>query len=39
MIARSGRTLTFSIFANDEPSDSSARDAMDSALELVANEN
>lgn len=39
MLAKSGRTLTFSIFANDEPSGTSARDAMDAALELVANEN
>ena len=39
MIARSGRTLTFSMFANDEPSDTSARETMDAALEMVANEN
>ena len=39
LIARSGRTLTFSIFANDEPADAKARDAMDSVLELVANDN
>ena len=39
MIARSGRTLTFSMFANDEPSGTSARDSMDAALELVANDN
>ena len=39
MIAKSGRTLTFSMFANDEPSDTSARDTMDAVLEMVANEN
>lgn len=39
MIAKSGRTLTFSMFANDEPSDTSARETMDAALEMVANEN
>jgi D-alanyl-D-alanine carboxypeptidase/D-alanyl-D-alanine-endopeptidase (penicillin-binding protein 4) len=39
LIARSGRTLTFSVFANDEPVDSSAREAMDAALEMVANDN
>lgn len=39
LIARSGRTLTFSVFANDEPADSSAREAMDAALEMVANDN
>jgi len=39
MIAKSGQTLTFSMFANDEPSETSARDTMDAALELVANEN
>ena len=39
LIAKSGRTLTFSMFANDEPSGTSAREAMDAALEMVANEN
>ena len=39
MIGKSGRTLTFSMFANDEPSGTSAREAMDAALEMVANEN
>jgi D-alanyl-D-alanine carboxypeptidase/D-alanyl-D-alanine-endopeptidase (penicillin-binding protein 4) len=39
MIAKSGRTLTFSMFANDEPSGTSARETMDAALEIVANEN
>ena len=39
MIARSGRTLIFSMFANDEPADTSAREEMDAALEIVANEN
>jgi len=39
MIAKSGRTLTFSMFANDEPADTSARETMDAALELVASEN
>jgi D-alanyl-D-alanine carboxypeptidase/D-alanyl-D-alanine-endopeptidase (penicillin-binding protein 4) len=39
MIAKSGRTLTFSIFANDVPEDVKGREAMDSALQLVASEN
>jgi D-alanyl-D-alanine carboxypeptidase/D-alanyl-D-alanine-endopeptidase (penicillin-binding protein 4) len=39
MIAKSGRTLTFSMFANDEPSETSARETMEAALEIVANEN
>ncbi len=39
MIAKSGRTLTFSMFANDEPSGTSARETMDAALEMVASEN
>lgn len=39
LIAKSGRELTFSMFANDVPVDVSARDAMDAALLLVANEN
>jgi D-alanyl-D-alanine carboxypeptidase/D-alanyl-D-alanine-endopeptidase (penicillin-binding protein 4) len=36
MIGRSGRTLTFSIFANDVPEGVSAVPAMDRALELIA---
>lgn len=39
MLAKSGRTLIFSIFANDVPSDVKAREMMDAALELVASEN
>lgn len=39
MTAKSGRTLIFSAFANDVPADTSAREAMDAALELIANEN
>lgn len=39
MLARSGRMLIFSIFANDVPDGSSATGAMDSALALIAQEN
>ena len=39
MIGKSGRTLTFSIFANDVPAGAPAREAMDAGLVLVANEN
>jgi D-alanyl-D-alanine carboxypeptidase/D-alanyl-D-alanine-endopeptidase (penicillin-binding protein 4) len=39
MIAASGRTLTFSILANDVPEDSKATEAMDSALAMIAAEN
>ena len=39
LTAKSGRTLTFSIFANDVPEETKAREAMDAALELVASEN
>ncbi len=39
MIARSGRTLVFAIYANDVPEDVKATTAMDSALELVALQN
>ncbi len=39
LIAKSGRTLIFSMFANDVPSAGSATGAMDAALELIANEN
>ena len=39
MIAASGRTLTFSIFANDVPGDIAATKAMDDALQLVAASN
>lgn len=36
MIARSGRVLTFSIYANDIPDGTGATKAMDKALEIVA---
>jgi D-alanyl-D-alanine carboxypeptidase/D-alanyl-D-alanine-endopeptidase (penicillin-binding protein 4) len=36
MVARSGRTLTFSFYANDVPDGGSATAAMDAALELIA---
>jgi D-alanyl-D-alanine carboxypeptidase/D-alanyl-D-alanine-endopeptidase (penicillin-binding protein 4) len=39
MIARSGRTLLFSAFANDVPESVSATKVMDAALELIASEN
>jgi len=39
MIAKSGRTLTFSIFANDVPDGASAIAAMDKAVLTVAAEN
>ncbi len=39
LVARSGRTLTFSILANDVPDGTSALEAMDKALLLVAAEN
>ena len=39
MIGRSGRTLIFSIYANDIPEGVSATKVMDAALELVAEEN
>ena len=39
MIGKSGRTLLFSIFANDVPDGSSATKVMDSALEAVAEAN
>lgn len=39
LTAKSERTLTFSIYANDVPSGASALKAMDAALELVAAEN
>ena len=39
MTARSGRTLTFSIFANDVPAEVKAREQIDAALLLIANEN
>ena len=39
MIARSGRTLVFAMYANDVPEDVKATAAMDSALELVALQN
>ncbi|WP_213981368.1 D-alanyl-D-alanine carboxypeptidase/D-alanyl-D-alanine-endopeptidase [Sphingomonas sp. dw_22] len=39
MIGKSGRTLTFSAYANDVPEDVNATRAMDAALELIAAEN
>lgn len=39
LLTASGRTLTFSIFANDVPDGASATKAMDAALELIAKEN
>jgi D-alanyl-D-alanine carboxypeptidase/D-alanyl-D-alanine-endopeptidase (penicillin-binding protein 4) len=39
MTARSGRTLTFSIFANDVPPEVKPREAMDAALVVIASEN
>jgi D-alanyl-D-alanine carboxypeptidase/D-alanyl-D-alanine-endopeptidase (penicillin-binding protein 4) len=39
MIARSGRTLTFSLYANDIPDGASATAAMDAALLLIAEQN
>jgi serine-type D-Ala-D-Ala carboxypeptidase/endopeptidase (penicillin-binding protein 4) len=39
MTARSGRTLLFSAYANDIPSDASATAAMDAALVLIAEAN
>lgn len=39
MLARSGQTLVFSVFANDVPEESSVTAIMDQALELIAQEN
>jgi len=39
MTAKSGRTLTFSMFANDMPQGIGATDTMDAALEMIAAEN
>jgi len=39
MIARSGRTLIFSFYANDVPGDAGAAPVMDSTLALIAAEN
>lgn len=39
MTAKSGRTLIFSIYANDIPDGASATRTMDAALELIASEN
>jgi len=39
MIARSGRTLIFSFYANDIPEGAGATAAMDAALELIAEQN
>jgi len=38
MVGRSGRTLTFAIYANDVPEDVSATKTMDAALGLIASE-
>lgn len=39
LVARSGRTLRFAMYANDVPGGGSAKDAMDAALVMVAEEN
>ncbi|HEY0411971.1 MAG TPA: D-alanyl-D-alanine carboxypeptidase, partial [Allosphingosinicella sp.] len=39
MIAKSGRTLTFALYANDVPEGAGATPAMDAALQLIAAEN
>ncbi len=39
MIARSGRTLIFSTYANDVPEGASASAAVDAALNMIAEEN
>jgi D-alanyl-D-alanine carboxypeptidase/D-alanyl-D-alanine-endopeptidase (penicillin-binding protein 4) len=39
MITRSGRTLTFAMYANDVPAGTSAIEAMDKAVLTVAAEN
>jgi len=39
MIARSGRTLIFSFYANDVPADAGATEVMDRTLALIAAEN
>jgi len=39
LIAKSGKTLTFSTFANDVPDDIHATRAIDAALNLIASEN
>jgi D-alanyl-D-alanine carboxypeptidase/D-alanyl-D-alanine-endopeptidase (penicillin-binding protein 4) len=39
LVARSGRTLTFSFYANDVPDGASATPAMDAALLLIAEQN
>jgi D-alanyl-D-alanine carboxypeptidase/D-alanyl-D-alanine-endopeptidase (penicillin-binding protein 4) len=39
MVAKSGKTLSFSIFANDMPQGVSATGTMDAALEMIAAEN
>jgi D-alanyl-D-alanine carboxypeptidase/D-alanyl-D-alanine-endopeptidase (penicillin-binding protein 4) len=39
MIAKSGRTLTFSSYANDVPENVQATKAIDAALNLIAAEN
>lgn len=39
IIARSGRTLVFAVYANDVPENAGAAKAMDAALELIAQQN
>jgi D-alanyl-D-alanine carboxypeptidase/D-alanyl-D-alanine-endopeptidase (penicillin-binding protein 4) len=39
MLGRSGRTLIFSIYANDVPDGASATPAMDAVLLLIAAQN
>jgi D-alanyl-D-alanine carboxypeptidase/D-alanyl-D-alanine-endopeptidase (penicillin-binding protein 4) len=39
MIAKSGKTLTFSIYANDVPEDAGATKFMDAALVMIAEAN
>jgi D-alanyl-D-alanine carboxypeptidase/D-alanyl-D-alanine-endopeptidase (penicillin-binding protein 4) len=39
LVARSGRTLVFSFYANDVPADAGATAFMDAALVLIAAEN
>jgi D-alanyl-D-alanine carboxypeptidase/D-alanyl-D-alanine-endopeptidase (penicillin-binding protein 4) len=39
MLGKSGKTLTFSFYANDVPQDGNATRAMDQALETIATEN
>ncbi|MFX7984863.1 D-alanyl-D-alanine carboxypeptidase, partial [Acinetobacter baumannii] len=39
MVAKSGRTLTMALYANDVPDGTSAIKAMDAALLLIASQN